>query len=124
MCGRITLTTDKDDIQSRWGYVDPEGNLLKPRYNISPSQKHPIVTVKEDQRVLTMMRWGLVPFWAKNVSTGYKMINAKAETLTTKASFRTPFKKRRCLVLADGRRDITYIHHYNHIRKRVDATHP
>lgn len=49
-----------------------------------------------------MMRWGLVPFWAKEASIGYKMINAKSETLTEKPSFRKPFKEKRCLVLADG----------------------
>ena len=102
MCGRITLTTDKDDLQSRFGYVDPSGVLFSPRYNIAPTQTHPIVRVDEDRRVLVMMRWGLVPFWAKDVKSGYTMINAKSETLTEKASFRTPFKKKRCLVLADG----------------------
>ena len=64
MCGRITLSTDKDDIQSRWGFIDPNSvlDLIKPRYNIAPSQKSPVVTIKDDQRVLNMMRWGLVPF--------------------------------------------------------------
>ena len=102
MCGRITLTTDKDDLQSRFGYVNPSGDLFTPRYNIAPSQNCPVVTVNEDKRVLIMMRWGLVPFWAKDVKSGYNLINAKAETLKEKASFRTPFKKKRCLVLADG----------------------
>ena len=104
MCGRITLSTDKDDIQSRWGFIDPSTvlDLIKPRYNISPSQKSHVVTVKDDQRVLNMMSWGLVPFWAKEVSIGYKLINAKAETLSEKSSFRKPFKDKRCLVLADG----------------------
>ncbi len=104
MCGRITLTTDKDDLQSRWGFIDPSGvlDLIKPRYNIAPSQNSPTLMVKEDRRVLIMMRWGLVPFWAKEASIGYKMINAKSETLTEKPSFRKPFKEKRCLVLADG----------------------
>ena len=104
MCGRITLSTDKDDLQSRWGFIDPSGvlDLIKPRYNIAPSQNSPTLVVKEDRRVLAMMRWGLVPFWAKEASIGYKMINAKSETLTEKPSFRKPFKEKRCLVLADG----------------------
>ena len=104
MCGRITLSTDKDDIQSRWGFIDPSTvlDLIKPRYNIAPSQQSSVVTVKNDRRVLNMMRWGLVPFWAKEVSIGYKMINAKAETVSEKPSFRKPFKNKRCLVLADG----------------------
>ena len=104
MCGRITLSTDKDDLQSRWGFIDPSGvlDLIKPRYNIAPSQNSPTLMVKEDRRVLVMMRWGLVPFWAKEPSIGYKIINAKSETLTEKPSFRKPFKEKRCLVLADG----------------------
>ena len=104
MCGRITLSTDKDDLQSRWGFIDPSGvlDLIKPRYNIAPSQNSPTLMVKEDRRVLVMMRWGLVPFWAKEPSIGYKMINAKSETLSEKPSFRKPFKEKRCLVLADG----------------------
>src|SRR3990170_2727696 len=102
MCGRMTLTTDKDDLQSRFGYPDDSSVLFKPRYNIAPSQDSPVVTVKEDNRVLIMMRWGLIPFWAKEASIGYKMINAKSETLTEKPSFRKPFKEKHCLVLADG----------------------
>src|SRR3990170_4558902 len=102
MCGRMTLTTDKDDLQSRFGYTDDSRVLFKPRYNIAPSQDSPVVTVKEDNRVLIMMRWGLIPFWAKEASIGYKMINAKSETIAEKPSFRKPFKEKRCLVLADG----------------------
>jgi len=54
MCGRITLSTDKDDIQSRWGFIDPSGvlDLIKPRYNIAPSQNSPTLIVKQDRRVL------------------------------------------------------------------------
>ncbi|HLE25330.1 MAG TPA: SOS response-associated peptidase [Thermodesulfobacteriota bacterium] len=104
MCGRMTLTTDKDDIQSRWGFIDPSGvlDLIKPRFNISPSQNSPTVIVNQDNRELKMMRWGLIPFWAKEASIGYKMINAKAETVHEKPSFRKSFKDKRCLVLADG----------------------
>jgi len=100
----MTLTTDKDDIQSRWGFIDPSGvlDLIKPRFNISPSQNSPTVIVNQDNRELKMMRWGLIPFWAKEASIGYKMINAKAETVHEKPSFRKSFKDKRCLVLADG----------------------
>ena len=71
MCGRITLTTDKEDIQSRCGFIDPSGvlDLIKPRYNIAPSQKSPVLIVKEDQRVLNMMRWGLIAFWGSKYVT-------------------------------------------------------
>jgi putative SOS response-associated peptidase YedK len=82
--------------------VDPQGVLLQPRYNIAPSQNHPVVIINQDQRELTMMRWGLIPPWAKDISIGYRMINARAETVAEKASFKKPFKDKRCLVLADG----------------------
>lgn len=102
MCGRFSLSTDKDDLQSRYGFVDPSGILLKPRYNIAPTQQSPVVTVNEGTRVLAMMRWGLVPYWAKDASIGYKLINARAETLAQKSSFKKSFREKRCLVLADG----------------------
>ena len=76
--------------------------MLKPRYNIAPSQNHPVIVIKEDQKELTMMRWGLIPHWAKDMSIGYKMINARVETVAEKFSFRHSFKTQRCLVLADG----------------------
>jgi putative SOS response-associated peptidase YedK len=102
MCGRFARTTNEDELQSRFGFDDPQGILLKPRYNIAPTQMHPVVIVESDHRVLKLMRWGLVPFWAKDVTIGYKMINARAEGIESKPSFKFPFKKRRCLVLADG----------------------
>ncbi|MGE5444856.1 MAG: SOS response-associated peptidase [Ignavibacteriales bacterium] len=102
MCGRFRLSTDRDDLQSRFGFINPKNVLLSPRYNIAPSQNSPTVIVNQDQRELIMMRWGLIPSWAKDASIGYKMINARSETLTQKSSFRRPFKERRCLVLADG----------------------
>ncbi len=102
MCGRFTRSTDKDDLQSRFGFINPSNIPLVPRFNIAPTQNSPTVIVKEDQRELTMMRWGLIPPWAKDMSIGYKMINARGETLTQKSSFKRPFKERRCLVLTDG----------------------
>jgi len=100
MCGRYTQTTDLETLQGRFGFV-ASGVTLEPRYNIAPTQEAPVV-VREDTRILKMMKWGLVPYWAKDESIGYKMINARAETLTQKPSFKKPFKERRCLVLADG----------------------
>jgi len=100
MCGRYTQTTELEILQNRFGFF-ASGITLKPRYNLSPGQEAPIV-VREDAKILKMMRWGLVPYWAKEASIGYKMINARAETLTQKTSFKKSFKERRCLVLADG----------------------
>lgn len=75
----------------------------RPRYNIAPTQD--IAAIREDenrQRELVMLRWGLVPFWAKDPSIGSRMINARAETVAEKPSFRAAFRHRRCIVLADG----------------------
>ena len=100
MPGRFTQTIQLEVLQNRFGF-SPSGITLNPRYNITPRQETPIV-VREDRKILKMMRWGLVPFWAKEDSIGDNMINAKAETVTQKPSFKNSFKERRCLVLADG----------------------
>lgn len=102
MCGRFARSTEKDDLQNRFGFDDPQGVLIEPRYNIAPSQMHPVVVIEGDHRILKMMKWGLVQFWAKDTNIGYKMINARAEGIEDKSSFKNPLRKRRCLVLADG----------------------
>jgi putative SOS response-associated peptidase YedK len=100
MCGRYTQTTDLETLQRRFEF-DSGGVTLEPRYNLAPGQEAPVV-VEEGAKVLKPMRWGLVPYWAKEASIGYKMINARAETLAEKSSFKKSFRERRCLVLADG----------------------
>ncbi len=75
---------------------------LIPRFNIAPTQMAPVIVADGGEVVLKPMRWGLVPFWAKDDSIGDRMINARAETLKEKPAFRTPFKRRRCLVVADS----------------------
>ncbi len=105
MCGRFTLTSNLDELQGRFGFLseftDSEFYDHGPRYNIAPTQ--PVLTVTNDgQRRGELMRWGLVPFWAKDVKVGARMINAVGETASAKPAFRTAFKKRRCLVLANG----------------------
>jgi putative SOS response-associated peptidase YedK len=77
---------------------------LPPRYNIAPTQDVAVVRYARegDGRELVLLRWGLVPFWAKDVVVGYKMINARAETIGEKPAFRHAFRQRRCLVVADG----------------------
>ncbi len=103
MCGRFALKTPARSIQQ---YFDLPGETidLSPRYNISPSQD--IVVIRhlsgKDYRQLDMLRWGLIPGWAKDLKISYRMINARAETLAQKPSFRAAFKKRRCLIAADG----------------------
>ena len=100
MCGRYTLTTDLSFLQARFKF-ESAGLAYKPRYNTAPTQE--VLTVaKNGEKHAQYMRWGLIPFWAKDMKIGYRMINAQAESVAEKPSFRTAFKKRRCLVLADG----------------------
>jgi len=100
MCGRYTLESDMSFLQLRFKFVTSDLDY-KPRYNIAPTQD--VLTVTNDgDRHGQFMRWGLVPFWAKDLKIGYRMINAKSETLAERSAFRNAFKKRRCLVLADG----------------------
>ena len=105
MCGRFTLTSNLDELQGRFGFLsefaDSQFFDHGPRYNIAPTQQ--VLTVTNDgQRRGEVMRWGLVPSWAKDLKIGARMINAVGETVSTKPAFRAAFKKRRCLVLADG----------------------
>jgi len=74
----------------------------RPGNNISPGQQIAAVIRKDDQNNLVNFRWGLIPSWAKDPSMGYKMFNARAETISEKPSFKNAFKKRRCLIIADG----------------------
>jgi putative SOS response-associated peptidase YedK len=101
MCGRFTLRTPTKTLASLFdGLRFPE---LGPRYNIAPTQD--VVCVRqsaEGNNEAAMLRWGLVPFWSKDVKIGARMINARSETAATKPAFRSAFKSRRCLVLADG----------------------
>ena len=100
MCGRFTLTLDPGEVQEMLD-LGPYLQVYEPRFNISPSQ--PIAVVRDpEKKSIEMFRWGLVPFWAKDVAICNRMINARAETLAEKPSFRASFKSKRCLVLADG----------------------
>ena len=100
MCGRYTLTSGLVILQRRFGFAAEQLNL-EPRYNLAPSQQAPVIVMAGSYSV-KMMRWGLVPSWAKVASIGYKMINARAETVGEKPSFKRPLQRTRCLVLADG----------------------
>jgi putative SOS response-associated peptidase YedK len=100
MCGRFTRTKSIPAIAREFG-VSEVSFELEPGYNIAPTQQVAVV-ISEGVRRLVPVQWGLVPSWAKDPSIGNKMINARAETITEKASYRNAFKKRRCLVVADG----------------------
>jgi putative SOS response-associated peptidase YedK len=102
MCGRFSQTASPDIIAEQFQVSDLP--LFQPRYNIAPSQ--PVVAIRIDPdtttRTLVLLRWGLIPSWAKDPKIGNQCINAKAETVAEKPSFRSAFKKRRCLVIATG----------------------
>jgi putative SOS response-associated peptidase YedK len=100
MCGRFTRSQSIEAIAEEFG-VEQASYDLGPSYNIAPTQKVAAI-ITDGVKRLVPMRWGLVPSWAKDPSIGNKMINARAETITEKASYRNAFKKRRCLVVADG----------------------
>jgi putative SOS response-associated peptidase YedK len=100
VCGRFTLVSNISELQGRFGFLS-EYTSLEPRYNIAPTDQ--VLTVTNDgYRKGEMMRWGLVPSWAKDLKVGSRMINAVSETAAAKPAFRTAFRKRRCLVLASG----------------------
>ncbi|MCW1969046.1 MAG: SOS response-associated peptidase [Anaerolineae bacterium] len=102
MCGRFTLSANVADLAARFmagQTAAVEG--LRPRYNIAPMQKSVIIK-NEEPDALTLATWGLIPVWSKDASIASKLINARGETVAEKPSFRSAFKKRRCLVLADG----------------------
>lgn len=100
MCGRFTMAINADDVRTQLalGQMPIDWTV---RYNIAPSQEIPTVPDPTNRDVV-MMRWGLVPFWAKDPSIGYKMINARAETVLEKPSYKNSFKHKRCLILANG----------------------
>jgi putative SOS response-associated peptidase YedK len=100
MCGRFTLTAKPAELQELFTFIQQPIDLA-PRYNIAPSQAVAVIP-NENERKLEMFKWGLIPSWAKDPKIGYKMINARAETLAEKPAFRTALKRRRCLVVADG----------------------
>ena len=100
MCGRFSFALDLDDLLAVFPEFSPP-TQLQPRYNIAPTQPVPVVA-NDGQAQITFFHWGLVPSWAKEISIGEHMINARAETLAQKPSFRAAYRKRRCLILADG----------------------
>jgi len=122
MCGRFALLTPGHDLLTQFEVTQTpvDASMIAPRYNVAPTQ--PVVVVRgtpSNQRELTFLQWGLIPSWAKDHKIGSRLINARSETVAEKPSFRAAFKRRRCLVLADGfyewqklngKKQPTYIH--------------
>jgi putative SOS response-associated peptidase YedK len=103
MCGRYTLTEITPDLLAEVFGVQ-ETPQLSPRFNIAPTQNVPVVRVLEagEPRRMDLLRWGLIPVWAKDRAIGNRLINARSETAAEKPAFRTSFKRKRCLVVTDG----------------------
>jgi putative SOS response-associated peptidase YedK len=102
MCGRFTSKAKPEQVEKEFkvGKLNPK--LFEPRYNIAPTQLIPAVLETDGTRIVNALRWGLIPSWAKDDSIGGKMINARAETLSEKPSFKNAFKSRRCIIPASG----------------------
>lgn len=103
MCGRYVATTPPNQLAIEFGadqVVEP--GQFAADYNVAPTAQVPAVLVRKDERLVRRLRWGLVPFWAKDPSVGARMINARVETVGEKPAFRQAFAKRRCLLPADG----------------------
>ena len=102
MCGRFVSASSPGEIADYFGAAMVGETMTEPNYNVAPSVPVPVVAQSEDGRRLDLMRWGLVPFWAKSVSIGNKMINARVETVTEKSAFRNAIKKHRCIIPANA----------------------
>src|SRR5205823_14911570 len=106
MCGRFALFVTLMILGKRFDILDAIDDMLEwtPRYNIAPSQN--VLAVRNDpaegRRKFALLRWGLIPSWAKDTKIGYNCINARCEEIESKPAFRSAFKARRCLILANG----------------------
>ena len=109
MCGRFVSASSPGDIADYFGADSVAETLTEPNYNVAPTVSVPVVVADRDEpsgaatgRKLDLMRWGLIPFWAKSASIGAKMINARVETVVEKNAFRNAIKKHRCIIPADA----------------------
>ena len=101
MCGRFTLSAPPEVISMCFD-IGTDSFQYSPAFNIAPTQNVLTIRKFEDQRQIQLMRWGLIPFWAREAKIGNKMINARSETVVENRVFKTAFQKRRCLILADS----------------------
>ncbi len=101
MCGRFVSASPPDEIARYFGAVPPE-TTLEENYNVAPTNDVYAVRADAGHRSIALLRWGLIPSWAKEIKIGSRMINARSETVATKPAFRSAYKRRRCLVPADA----------------------
>ena len=102
MCGRYASSANPDDLAQHFRVEEPPEQVLPPSYNVAPTDPVYVVMERHDKRQLRVVRWGLIPSWAKEAKVGARFINARRETLREKPAFRAAFQRRRCLVPADG----------------------
>ena len=102
MCGRYASSANPDDLAAYFTVEEPAEEVLPPSYNVAPTDPVYVVLERHDTRRLQVVRWGLVPSWAKDPKMGSRLINARRETVRDKPAFRSAFARRRCLVPADG----------------------
>jgi putative SOS response-associated peptidase YedK len=101
MCGRYTITVPLDELMLRF-LLENEAPFYEPRYNVAPGQMIPVILNDGKQNKLGQLRWGLIPHWAKDTKIGYKMINARVETVVEKPAYKESFHRKRCMIPADG----------------------
>jgi len=102
MCGRYTLRAKLNLLLDEFAAEMADGLEWDPRYNIPPTASVPAIRLTEGKRELVKLKWGLIPSWSKDAKIAFSTINARADTVATKPAFRTAYKKRRCLIPADG----------------------
>jgi putative SOS response-associated peptidase YedK len=102
MCGRFASRGTAKDIEKEFKVGKLNKLIFEPRYNIAPSQPIAAVLETDGERMVSELRWGLIPAWAKDAAIGSKLINARAETLSEKPSFKNAFRSRRCIIPASG----------------------
>lgn len=103
MCGRYRLTSLQPQLEEHYQAIASNLSTFEPNLNVTPGMEMPVVALgRERIPVITTFRWGLIPSWSKSEKTGYKMINARSETVTRKPSFSKPFQRRRCIVPSNG----------------------
>ncbi|HVY65788.1 MAG TPA: SOS response-associated peptidase [Gammaproteobacteria bacterium] len=102
MCGRFALFATSEQLAEYFTLAAGVAETLPPRFNLTPGQAVAVVRERDGVRRLDLLRWGLVPFWAKDASIGQRLINARLDSITTKPAFREAFARRRCLIVASG----------------------
>ena len=102
MCGRFTQQFTWKELYDLYNLSNPLAPNIRPSWNVAPTQDVGVIVPEEGGRVYKQMRWGLIPAWTHDLRKGPPLINARGETVATTPTFRTPFRRQRCLIPADG----------------------